>query len=191
MSKVTDGAEFILQHPLVILDTFSYTAASGAKRRVLVLERSDSNLKEVAEAYRKAVKANPRLVGNSGLVEAIRKGIEARRKAEEARRKAAEAARRELEAAREAHKRLLEAARREAHRKAAEDALFREWTDSKGKSLVVAKFIEYKSAHVHLERKEDGKRIEIPSTRLSKQDQEWIRDELKRRKEEQSRRNES
>ena len=47
MSKVTDGAEFVLQHPVVIENTYSYTAVSGAQRTILVLECNGDKLKEI------------------------------------------------------------------------------------------------------------------------------------------------
>ena len=117
-SKVTDGVEFILQHPVVIQDTYDYTAVSSSQKTVLVLECGDKFKKRI-----------------------------------------------------------------EAIRKAAEDALFRNWTDSTGKLLVVAKFIEFKKGQVHLERK-DGSKLAISPFRLSKADQKWYRNELKRQMEE-------
>lgn len=119
MSKVTDGAEFILQHPVVIQGTYSYAAVSGAEKTVLVLECNASNLDElIAKASEQA----------------------------------------------------------EAARKAAEDALFRNWTDSTGKFSVTAKFIELRNGRVHLERRDDKKAIDIPVSRLGKEDKEWIRE---------------
>jgi hypothetical protein len=47
MSKVTDRVTFILQHPVVIQDTYRYTAASGSPKTVLVLECNSSKLKEI------------------------------------------------------------------------------------------------------------------------------------------------
>ena len=38
MSKVTDGVEFVLQHPVVIQGTYNYVSVSGSKKTVLVLE---------------------------------------------------------------------------------------------------------------------------------------------------------
>ncbi len=67
---------------------------------------------------------------------------------------------------------------------ATEDALFHNWTDSAGKFSLEAKFIELKDGQVYLERKDNGKTIKIPMSRLSKEDQKWVRDELKRRTEE-------
>ena len=37
-SKATDDIEFILQHPVVIEQTYSYTAVSGAQKTVLILD---------------------------------------------------------------------------------------------------------------------------------------------------------
>jgi hypothetical protein len=39
-ARVTDGVEFILQHPVVIEETFSYVATNGSKKTVLVLDTS-------------------------------------------------------------------------------------------------------------------------------------------------------
>ena len=44
MSKVTDGVEFVLQHPVVIENTYSYTAVSGARNTVLVLECNSAKI---------------------------------------------------------------------------------------------------------------------------------------------------
>ena len=87
------------------------------------------------------------------------------------------------EAIAEATRKEAEAAR-EAAQKAARDALFRNWTDSAGKFSLLAKFIELKSSQVYLERKDDGQTIKVPMSRLSTEDQEWIRNELNRQKEE-------
>lgn len=68
-------------------------------------------------------------------------------------------------------------------REAAEAALFRTWTDDTGTYQVVAQFLEFRGGRVHLERKDNHETIDLPMSRFSKQDQEWIRDELKRRRE--------
>jgi len=116
MTKVTDGVEFVLQHPIVIQDTYIYTAVSGGQKTVLVLECDSRKFDEFI---------------------------------------------RDMEAQ-------------------AEAALFRTWTSSTGKFSVVAKFVEFKNGRVHLERKGDGKKIELPMSRLSKEDQEFIREILRR-----------
>jgi len=69
----------------------------------------------------------------------------------------------------------------EAKRSAAQ---FRKWTDATGRFSVEAKFLEFKGGQVSLQRKGDGKVLELPMSRLDKIDQKWIRDELKRRVEE-------
>jgi hypothetical protein len=46
MSKVTDGVQFVLQHPIVIQGTYSYTEA-GTKKTVLVMERDERKLTEL------------------------------------------------------------------------------------------------------------------------------------------------
>ena len=47
MSKVTDGVEFILQHPAFIQKTYTYPTVSGGRKTVLVLERNESKVAEV------------------------------------------------------------------------------------------------------------------------------------------------
>ena len=44
MSKVTDGVQFILPSPVVIESTYSYTAVTGERKTVLVLECNDRKL---------------------------------------------------------------------------------------------------------------------------------------------------
>ena len=57
MSKVTDGAKFVLLHPVVIQETYSYTTVAGSKKTVLVLERNEEKLREiVAKRHEKAEK---------------------------------------------------------------------------------------------------------------------------------------
>jgi hypothetical protein len=57
MSKVTDGAQFVLQHPVVIQATYSYTAVSGSKKTVVVLAANDTKLAEVTAKIRAAAEA--------------------------------------------------------------------------------------------------------------------------------------
>lgn len=57
MSKVTDGAQFVLQHPVVIQTTYSYTAVSGSKKTVVVLAANDTKLAEVTAKIRAAAEA--------------------------------------------------------------------------------------------------------------------------------------
>jgi uncharacterized cupin superfamily protein len=50
MSKVTDGATFILQHPVVIQETYTYKAVSGARKTILVLDVNKEKVgKEIAK----------------------------------------------------------------------------------------------------------------------------------------------
>lgn len=63
----------------------------------------------------------------------------------------------------------------------------RTFTDKTGQHTTVAEFLEFKTdatrgSRVTL-RKTDGKEIEVPMNSLSKDDQQWIRDEVKRRRE--------
>ena len=46
MSKVTDGAKFILQHPVWIDGTYDYTNVSGARKTILVLDHNAEKLKK-------------------------------------------------------------------------------------------------------------------------------------------------
>ena len=52
---------------------------------------------------------------------------------------------------------------------------FRTWTDSTGKHRVVAKFIELEGTNVVLSRR-DGKKVQVPLSRLSQTDQDAARD---------------
>ena len=61
--------------------------------------------------------------------------------------------------------------------------LYRTWNDKAGKHSTEAKFLEYQKGKVQLERK-DGKTIELPLNQLSKEDQGWVRERLKKRREE-------
>jgi hypothetical protein len=65
MSKVTDGVEFVLLHPVVIEKTYSYVAASGAKRTVLVLER-DAEKEAKVEPKKDASPDEPKKTGAAG-----------------------------------------------------------------------------------------------------------------------------
>lgn len=56
----------------------------------------------------------------------------------------------------------------------------REWIDSTGKHRVKAAFVVFKNSSVHLEA-EDGRNIQLPMSRLSKNDQQYIRDLLRER----------
>lgn len=56
---------------------------------------------------------------------------------------------------------------------------FRIWTDNTGKYTMVGNFYALKNNLVYLGRKDNGKTIKVPMSRLSKKDQEWIRDEIK------------
>lgn len=77
MSKVTDGVEFILQHPIVIPGTYSYTAVSGAKKTVLVLECNDSKLDDfIAKARKQAEAKHAAAEANQKTAEANRKVVE-------------------------------------------------------------------------------------------------------------------
>jgi len=78
-SKVTDGVEFILQHPVFIRETYSYPTVAGGQKTVFVLERNEEELAKKA----------------AGIAAAA----EAKRKAAEAKRKAAEAAKKRIEEA--------------------------------------------------------------------------------------------
>jgi hypothetical protein len=57
---------------------------------------------------------------------------------------------------------------------------FRLWQDDSGKFSIVAKFIAFKGGNVTLERL-DGKKKELPISRLSKDDQTLVREMVKRR----------
>jgi hypothetical protein len=64
-----------------------------------------------------------------------------------------------------------------------EERITRDWTDTTGKHTVQAKFVRFKfeGSLVYLERTDNGKLARIPISRLSKDDQAWVREEVKRR----------
>lgn len=72
-------------------------------------------------------------------------------------------------------------AKREADE--AESKQYRKFTDSSGKHSFEGKFIEYKNSMVVLVRKDNQKTIEVKMSQLSKEDGEWLRAEMKSRKE--------
>ena len=59
-------------------------------------------------------------------------------------------------------------------------AKLREFTDSTGQFEIMARFVEFKAGKAFLE-KEDGDILEVVMTKLSKEDQKYIRDLLKSR----------
>ncbi len=54
MSKATDGVQFILQHPVAIQETYSYTTVGGSQKTVLVLDCSKDKIDKLLESARKA-----------------------------------------------------------------------------------------------------------------------------------------
>jgi len=70
------------------------------------------------------------------------------------------------------------AAKKKAEDVAAEAARIRIWTDDTGSHKFEGTFLTFKNNKARLERK-DGKIIEVPMSRLSKKDQQWIRDDLR------------
>jgi uncharacterized cupin superfamily protein len=78
-SKVTTGAEFTLHHPVIIHDTYTYTAVSGTEKTILVLDHNVDKLKEI-------------LAKQDAEIEAKRKAVADKAKAEKERKEAAEAA---------------------------------------------------------------------------------------------------
>ena len=70
--------------------------------------------------------------------------------------------------------------RLEAARAAAEDALTRSWLINNVE--VVGKFMDLSKNQVTLQRKDDGTQIEIGLSKLNKDDQKWVRDEMKVRR---------
>jgi hypothetical protein len=66
-------------------------------------------------------------------------------------------------------------------KQAAEDALHRDWSDINGQKLFSAKFLEFKNNKARFEQKGDKQIVEHSISQLSKADQQWIKDELKKR----------
>ncbi|MGD9855019.1 MAG: SHD1 domain-containing protein [Planctomycetaceae bacterium] len=125
LKNVSEGAEFVLRHPVVIQETSEITTAAGGKQAVLVLDGDRFD--------------------------------------------AFYAARQQDDQAKQAG--------------AGSNAAVREWTDAEGRVLAPsAKFIEFKDNLVRLESAEDGKAVEFAMTDLSREDRQWIREELKRRR---------
>jgi len=62
-----------------------------------------------------------------------------------------------------------------------EQLQFRTWTDATGKYQVEAAMIKFADGKVHLQ-KQDGKIVAVSSGQLSKSDQQYVREELARRK---------
>lgn len=76
-----------------------------------------------------------------------------------------------------------ERAAKEAAQAAAEEAkLYRTWTDDSGKYHFDAKLVDLKSGVLTLEAK-DGSQREVRVSRVSKEDRDWVRDEMKKRRE--------
>ena len=57
----------------------------------------------------------------------------------------------------------------------------RTWTDSTGKFKIEADFLEIAEGQVKLQRP-DGKRVSLPLAKLSKDDQTYLKEEMKRRR---------
>jgi hypothetical protein len=87
----------------------------------------------------------------------------------------------EMESKRKAAVAEYEALMKEKRKKAAAGE-FRVWTDKSGDRTFSGSFHGLKNGQVTLEREEDQKTFDVSLSRLSKDDQKWIRDELKRRK---------
>ena len=79
MEKVTDEVEFVLQYPIVIETTYSYTSVNGAKNTILVLERDENKLNKIIEVAERPFKE-------------AQKAAEAKRQAEKEHKAAVEAA---------------------------------------------------------------------------------------------------
>lgn len=67
-------------------------------------------------------------------------------------------------------------------REAAEAAQYREWTIRE--DVFVGRLVEFKENLVRLERKDDQRIVETPLKDITKDDQKWVREELKRRADE-------
>jgi len=58
--------------------------------------------------------------------------------------------------------------------------VFRQWTDSSGKFKIDAEFVQFRDGKAHL-KKTDGSTLKIAMTQLCKEDQEFIRDNLRKK----------
>jgi hypothetical protein len=122
LKKVTEGAEFVLRHPVVIQETSEITNPAGKEQTVLVLDG------DRFDAFYAARQHPQQPTASAGTA-------------------------------------------------------VREWKDAEGRVVAAeAKFLEFKDNQVHLELAKDGKTVEIAMNELSREDRQWIRDELKRRR---------
>ena len=89
----------------------------------------------------------------------------------------------EAEAKRAAEAEAKRVAEEEVKRAAAEEALYRTWTDSTGTKKMTAKYLYflYDSRKVALIRKNEDKGTLIPISQLSQEDQQWVREQEKRK----------
>lgn len=156
-SKVTDGVEFILQRPVFITGTHTYTALAGDSKTVLLIECDTDRVSKLmaAEVEKKRTEARAR---EEALVESMR----------------LEKARQEQQRAEE-EARQKQAMQKEAVRqKRIEDAKRRTWIFSDGSRQVDAKFVRLANGVVTLQ-SDDGKEFDIRWDRLSLEDQSFVR----------------
>lgn len=137
MSRVVDKAEFYFPKVVSITGTFTYSAVTGAKKTVLVLDCSESAIKP--------------------FLDKVAADLEDVRKLQE-----------------------LAAERARKRQQAEEDAKYRTWTSTDGRTLQ-AKLIGFANGKATLE-KRDGTQFELSPTKLSKDDQQFIREEMARRR---------
>lgn len=156
-SKVTDGVEFILQHPVFITGTHTYTATAGASRTVLLMECSTDRVSKLmaVEVEKKRTEARVR---EEHLAESMR--LE---KARQNQKRAGEEA---------LQKQVMQA--QAARQKRIEDAKRRTWTFSDGSPPVEAKFVRLANGVVTLQ-SADGKGFDIRWDTLSPENQSFVR----------------
>ena len=156
-SKVTDGVEFILQRPVFITGTHTYTALAGDSRTVLLIECDTDRVSKLmaAEVEKKRTEARAR---EEALAESMR----------------LEKARQEQQRAEEEARQKQAMQKEEARQKRIEDAKRRTWAFSDGSRQVDAKFVRLANGVVTLQ-SDDGKEFDIRWDRLSLEDQSFVR----------------
>lgn len=63
----------------------------------------------------------------------------------------------------------------------AEERQYREWKDSKGEILAIAKLVDFKNGYVKLERKDDRKLLSVKISKLDEEDQKVVRRDMELR----------
>lgn len=163
-TKVVNGKQFILQHPFVV-ETYTYTTVLGRQNTVPLLDCDNKKVNERIEyALTRVWTVNKSsLFAKFVAIRNNRVYLECKN------------SQKTIDVP------ISHLSKEDRTWIQTELKPFRNWADSTGKFSVIAEFIRYKSGQVYLRRRENGKEIELSMVRLSKEDQKWVRDELRRR----------